>query len=525
MAFGIYLRHGFSQTDGSVVYATGLGRGYGIYAVRYNLYETSTLYLMPGDGISVVSDSTILLKGTLRPGVDLASGYNGLLLGHGVTIGSSAKLAPYLVKSLELTKGNKRSVTFLRDETGTLGGTNVFTNPAPTITLAYTTDVINNNKDYVLEITRTRNISDVVTGKARELALWMEDNRDEMLRDADNNAEYRRLLDIYAEGDTSDSISDVENLFGGGGGSNIVPNTAAKRLNAINENLFDVASSTLSNRVSVYSGQAELMPLSSNIKDGFWVTPLGTVINFYPDKSLGRAFYYGAGLNIGIAKFLKNNSSYGLGVTYLDGYYDDGNADFGQFDTSILNASLGYRTNPGTGKLWLESMLSYAHNTADAYGTFDKTKSNAYRGNLKAGVDLGAGSWRFTPALGVDYTYYDFGKQLIEADLVTMSVKDTDSLRPMAEVEAVYHDRNATAFGLKVGYSYEVLGNGVEQVMDLSGVNTLVKTDRSPRHNGHLGLSVNHAISDVLSFNGEYDLRLNDIMTVNSFKLNFKWLY
>jgi len=174
-------------------------------------------------------------------------------------------------------------------------------------------------------------------------------------------------------------------------------------------------------------------------------------------------------------------------------------------------------------------MLSYARNTVDSYGAFDEGKTNAYRASAKAGVDLEAGNWRFTPALGVDYTYYDFGKPMIDANLVTMSVKDTDSLRPIAEVEAVYNAKNATAFGVKVGYSYEALGKGIEQEMSLTGDADIIPlsttTDRSPRHNGHVGLSVNHAINDVLSFDGEYDLRLNDIMTTNIFKLNLKWLY
>jgi len=351
----------------------------------------------------------------------------------------------------------------------------------------------------------------------------MEDNRDEMLRDADNNPEYRRLLDLYSEGDMSYNESDAEDLFGGGG--SLIPDTATKRLNAINENLLDVASSTLSNRLSIHNGRTELMPLTDDARRGFWVTPLGTITNFYPDENFDRAIYSGAGLNLGIAKFLNNNSSYGLGFTYIDGYYDDSNANFGKFDTSILNASLGYRTNPGASKLWLEGMLSYAQNTVDSYGTFDESKTNAYRASAKAGVDLEAGNWRFTPALGVDYTYYDFGKPMIDANLVTMSVKDTDSLRPIAEVEAVYNAKNATAFGVKVGYSYEALGNEIEQEMDLSGVSTLVKSDRSPRHNGHIGLSVNHALNDAVSFSGEYDLRLNDVMSTNTFKLNLKWLY
>jgi len=483
---------------------------------------------MPGNGTSVQVNGTSNISGTLRPGVDLLNDSWGYFYGKGaITINNTtATIVPYLINSLHLGMGTySEEVNFLSSDAATLTGSNVFPAARPTITMVYDMN-IDDDKDYFLTITRVNFLSEVLDGDAKSIVKWMEDNSYALLNNADSSGLYSYLLDLYSDADMSYDINGAEDIFNV---ENLIPDTATKRLNAINENMLDAANSALSQRLTVHNNRTELIPLSDKVRDGFWVTPLGTIMNFYPDEKLGRAIYSGAGLNLGIAKFLNNNSSYGLGLTYIDGYYDDSNADFGKFDTSILNASLGYRTNPGTSKLWFEGMLSYAHNTADAYAVFNETKSDTYRASAKAGIDLGTGSWRFTPALGVDYTYYDFGAPMIDAGLVTMNVKDTDSLRPMAEVEAVYNAKDATRFGVKVGYSYEALGKGIEQEMDLFDDDNLIPlsttTDRSPRHNGHIGLSVNHAINDAVSFAAEYDLRLNDVMTTNTFKLNFKWLY
>jgi len=403
-------------------------------------------------------------------------------------------------------------------ESALLYGANYFNDPKPTITMSYVAST--DGENYDLEITRRNLLSEVLTGEAKQIAKWMERNSNELLVDAKI---YHNFLDLYSQGDMSYDIDSAEKLLAG---ENIVPKTATKRFNTISENILDMASSALANRLTVHNNKTELLPLDNNFNDGFWATPLGTVMNIYPDEKLARALYSGAGLNIDFAGFLNNSSGYGIGLNYLDG-----NADFGKFDTSFLGGSLGCRTNPGVDKVWVEGLASYAENSVDAYGAFNKGKSNIYRAGMKLGVDLASGSnWRLTPALGVDYTYYDYGAPVIDEDLVKMSVKDTDSLRVKAEAEAVYNTKDITRFGVKVGYSYETLCSGIEQEMGLIAhevipITVLSKTERSARHNGHIGLSINHAISDVVSFATEYDLRVNDLATSNNFKLNFKWLY
>ena len=533
--YGIHIARNFVQNGNGIVKATGnseTASGYGIQIYRggFTQSENGTLYLMPGSGVSVYVSSTGSaisdLQGTLRPGVDFISGYHGLFNSYkAVTIGASAQLVPYLVNSLELAKGDTHSAfTFLHDDKGTLGSGNEFAAPKPTITMSYATDIIDSGKNYTLEITRNKYVSEVVTGDAKKLAIWMEKNSNILLNNAGSDNIYGRLLENYSSADMSYTAKEAaENLTA----EAVVPQSATARLNVINENLLDIASSTLANRLTVHSNKTELMPLDNDAHNSIWVTPLGTVMNIYPDEKLNRAIYGGAGLNVGLAGFLSNNSSYGLAITYLDGYYND--TDFDKFDTSFLSGSLGYRMNPGFDKIWLEGLLSYAKNSMDAYGIFDKTKSNSYRASAKAGMDIAAGSWRFTPAIGLDYTYFDFGKLMMDDSLVTISIKDTDYLRPLAEVETVYNAKNLTSFGLKLGYNYEAFGHGIEHILDIVDNNDLITlsntVERPSRHNGYLAFNVNHAISNVLSFNGEYNLRLNDQMTTNALKLNFKWLY
>ena len=276
--------------------------------------------------------------------------------------------------------------------------------------------------------------------------------------------------------------------------------------------------------------RTELIPLTTDFSDGLWITSIGTIMNIYPDEKLARAFYGGAGLNIGFAGFLNNNSSYGLGLTYVNGYYDDGNTSFGKFDTSLFAGTLGYRTNTGTDKVWVEGIATYAQSTTEAYDVFDKNSSDIYRAGIKASVDVATGqNWRITPAVGVDYTYYNYDKPMIDAGLVQMTIDDTESLNGKAEVEAVYNTKDTTRFGMKLGYSYEAMGKGIEQEMSLVGEDEIipfsVKTEGPARHNGHMGLSVNHALSETMSFAAEYDLRVNDLMTTNNFKLNLKLIY
>ena len=526
--YGLFVNNKSLTLEGTT-YATGLGKyGFGIAVMdSLTLKNGGVLYMMPGDGYSVRIVGASDIKGDLRLGIDFSNGNHGYFKGRGaVTISSSATLTPYLINSLNLKKGKSSGdILFLTDEAKTLGGDNIF-NVQNTITLDYTTRIENNNEDYILTITRRNLLSEVLDGDAGIIAKWIEDNREEFLSDAYENEIYRKFLALYSEGDMSYGPEYVDGLFDN---EIIVPKTATKRLNAISENWLNVADYALAQRLTVHNDRTELVPLIADFRDGMWITPLGTVMNIYPDEKLGRATYSGAGLNLGFAGFLNNNSSYGLGLTYVNGYYDDGNTDFGRFDTSLFAGSLGYRTNPVTDKVWVEGMGSYAQSTTDAYGAFDKSRSDAYRLSAKAGVDMETGdNWRITPALGVDYTYYDYNAPMIDAGLVKMNVEDTESLRPMAEVEAVYNTKEKTRFSMKVGYSYEAMGKGIEQEMRLVGLEDVplsVTTEGSARHNGHLGLGINHSLSETMSFAAEYDLNVNDLMTTNNFKLNLKLLY
>ena len=527
---GITIYGGSFETNGTI-YATGYGDlGNGIYSANSFSQDTAgMLYLMPGTGTSVFTAGAANLKGTLRPAIDFLNNTNGYFYGKkAIAIDrSTASLVPYLVNSVELSKvGASKEILFMTTDAGGLGvAGNAYNEPRQTITMIYGTRISSDTKDYFLTITRKDFVSDVLEGASREVAKFIEDNRERLIREAKNVPIYGQLIKDYSNADMSYTTEDAEEELGI---AKLVPDTATKRLNVINENMLDIADSALAQRLTVHNGRTELIPLTDNFRDGFWVTPLGTVMNFYADDKFGHALYSGAGLNVGFAGFLNNNSSYGLGLTYMNGYYNDNN-NFGKIDTSSLIGSLGYRTNPGFDKVWAEGMLSYANNSNDAYIEINKEKTDAYRAEIKSGVDIASGSWMFTPALGVDYTYYDYNAPLVKEELVTISQKDTESLRPKAEVAAVYNFRDITRFGIKVGYSMEVLGKGIEQHMELIGDDYVIpldfKTDRSPRHNGHLALNLNRNISDALSFDCEYGLRVNDAMTTNNFKLNLKLLY
>ena len=434
--------------------------------------------MMPGDDYSVYVAKTSTISGTLRPGIDFLNDKNGYFYGQdAVTINKATdSLVPYLVNSLSFDEvGVQKEVHFMSDQTGGFGGDKLFNEPTKTITMLYGTDIrdlsySNGTKTatdgaYYFTIKRYKLLSEALEGEAGMIAKWMEDNREKLLSDAYNNEIHRELLELYSKGDMSYDAKDAEELFDG---ENLVPDTATKRLNAINENWMDISDSALAQRLTVHNMRTELIPLTADFRDGLWITPIGTIMNIYPDEKLARAFYSGAGLNIGFAGFLNNNSSYGLGLTYVNGYYDDGNTNFGKFDTSLFAGTLGYRTNPGLDKTWIEGIASYAQSTTDAYGAFDKNSSDIYRAGIKAGVDVVTGqNWRITPAVGVDYTYYDNNKPMIDTGLVQMNVKDTESLCPQAEVEAVYNTKETTRFGMKIGYSYEAMGKGIEQEMYL----------------------------------------------------------
>ena len=529
VAIGIYTAADDYIQNSGIIYALGMGaNGYGVYAGQRFTQNAGTLYLMPGSGFSVVAEYTTNLKGTLRPGVDLLSGSHGYLYGgdkgSGVNIEkSTAKLVPYLVNSIALELDEQKKILFLTDASSSLSGSNTFNKPQNTVTMRYGTK-IDAAADYYLTVTRENRVSDVVSGDAKKIATFMEYNSESILERArKNNKFYANLIELYSAADMSYNVKDAEDFLRG---EMLIPDTATARLNAISEQMLDMTDSALSNRLEVLNNNTELLSLTATTRDAFWVTPLGTVMNFYPNEYLSRAIYYGAGLNAGFAGYLNNSASYGIGVTYLNGYYDSGNIDFDKFDTAFLTASLGYRA--ALSNAWLEGKLSYGNNSVDAYDSFSENRSEAYRASVKSGMNLASGSWIFTPALGIDYTYYDYDKPMMDDGLISLTVNDIDSLRPLAEIGAKYNFRNVTSFGVKIGYSYEALGQGIVQEIDLNEETIVpfkVKTDRSPRHNGHVALDVNRYITDAFSFVGEYDLQINDLVTINDFKLTLKLLY
>ena len=527
--YGIVIYNGeFYQNDGTI-YAQGQNRGGGIY-LNFGTFTQSapgTLYLMPctNKGVSVDTYSANL-SGTLRPAIDFYNQTNGYFYSvSDITISplvSEENLVPLLVNSINYdTKNAPYDIIFMKSGSGTIDG--AYLQPTKTITMLYKTVISGgNDNEYHLTITRENLVSEVLSGKAAKVARFIENNSAELLYDATSSQIARGFIESYSNVDMSYSVADAEKLFDV---TNIMPNTATKRLHSITENWLDIASSTLENRFPVYNSRNGV-PLSEDVNNSIWITPLGTVVNFYPDKTLSRALYYGTGFNVGMAGSFNSNdgSSYGISFSYLDGHYDDNNANFGSFGTSFLSSSLGYHINIGQ-RIWLMTTASFAKSSADAYGDFNKSTSSAYRGQVKGGVNFKVGNWTLTPALGIDYTYYDFGKPIIDTNLIDMKVKNADSLRPTAEIETVYGIGDATSLGLKLGYGYEALGRGIEQEIDLSGVATLSKTERFPRHNSNLSLNVNQSINDVLLFTAEYDLRVNSIMSVNTLKLNFKILY
>ena len=529
-AYGINIEDGTFETKGTVC-AYGEGdNGYGIYAKNFNQSTSGTIYMWAGTGTSI-SVENANLSGILRPEIDFQKDTNGYFFGNTITIndnGSTSKLIPYLYNSLLFDKTGQyhRDILFMTSDAGNLTKyRNAYQEPEKTITMNYGTRIVG-GEDYYLTIERYRMLSEAFADGGyfgeSALAKWMEDNSEALFENS-NSYTYNGLITAYSNGDMSYGADEAAEYFES---ENIVPETATKRLHAIGENLLD--STPL--RLTVHNDRTELLPLNTEVRDGFWVTPVGSIMNFYPDKKRDRGFYYGAGLNIGFAGYLNNNSSYGIGLTYANGYYDDGDTNFGRVDTSFASGALGYRTNPGLNKVWVEGTATYAVNSADAYAEFGKTKSDAYRIAAKVGKDIASGeNWRFTPALGVDYTFYDYNESIIADDLLAMRIKDTESLRGKAEVEAVYNTKETTRFGVKLGYSYESLGSGIEQEMDLiladNPITLTTKTERSARHNGHLGLSVNHRITDTTSFAAEYDLSANDLMTTNNLRVNLKLVY
>ena len=547
--FGIFLQNVnhdgyenlFTFTTNGTVYATGFisednnGRGYGVYAHHIIQGENGVLYLMPGTDYSVVSLLSSSLSGTTLPGIDFLNGNHGYFrsrdynnVGTGTTISSTAKLVPYLVNSLQLGLNENHKFLFLKDERKTLDiADNAFPDPRNTITLNYTATIEDDNENYYLDIYRNSFVSDKVGGSAKSIAKYLENNIDFLFDNAEKDNIYRYLIDRYSEADMSYTAGEAEDVLTD---NDIVPPTLTSRLNYISENLLGTAASSTMQRLKVYNGRTELLPLTDKVRNGFWITPTGSITNFNSDCDLDNGLYYSGGTNLGFAIFDKSNSGFGVGLTYQRGYYTDKGDSIGTVDHTFYSGTIGYRTNPDVKKLWIEGGLSYAKNSTDGYGPMPKNSFTAYRGEIKAGINFASKNWVLSPVLGADFTRYSYNNPLLDSEIIKIDVANIDSLRPTVGFEASYNFTDTYTANLKLGYSYETMDNTVytTALLDPTG-DSPIKFDLSNksagRHSGLLGVGMTYNFNDSLSLDGEYNLNFNKSMLTNTLRFNMKWVF
>ena len=533
--------------DGGKLIATGNGQtGYGVNLSKGKfIMNSGELTLDPGDGIGLAlclsyNNSINLNSGSLRTNIDFAGGTNNdqIVIGKmqinnpekdyydsdtgSIKINNSVRLLqPFLKNSIAFAKNSPERLIFgqaTNEVVGTFAG-----DPQRTITLTYKADYEEDN--VALIVTRDAYVSEVTGGSMKQIAKYIEENKDKFLNDKGNNQD---LIDLYSSFDMLNSADLIPGEM-----RKTTPHTATRFLPLMVDQ-FDVAYAATMPRTRSYFGATDLLPIDKEWS--FWITPEANYTTFDAESiEFDDATFFSKGATVGFGRHYAKDAI-ALSATGLWGDYESKN-DFDSADTAFYAAILAYRFNPEAGQVWKEVGVGYA------YGEYEQERGdrrhrkssevNPMLTRLSVSIgsdDYNGDNWRVTPVLGVDYTYAQQGGYR-EKGAAALSVDSviSHSLRPRIGVDASYNLNDMYSVNLGADYRYETLDNVVELNTVFAGYDELgsftVQGENRSRHSGTLALGVTCKQSDSLSLDLAYGLKLADHITTQNIRGTVKWMF
>lgn len=250
-----------------------------------------------------------------------------------------------------------------------------------------------------------------------------------------------------------------------------------------------------------------------------WFSGHGAVSRYENNTDYGHnidgEFY---GIHTGFYRSLSHEDALGFGFTYT-GLTLDGDDSYAESD---LYGLMGKYRKSGCNGSWIEFGAGYAYSRIDQRRVdfFDQSheaKTNGHLGRFstKIGQDFGCGHVRFTPFLGLNYTYLyqdDFAEDNVLGLPLSADSTDMNSLRGVlgSSLRLGGKRLNLEAYGY---YQYECLDRSMVLDTHFSGAPAVRFTARGQeygRHSGVTGLKLDGRITRNLSLNGGYDLTIGD---------------
>lgn len=413
---GVVVDGGNLTVTGGTLTAESFDGPVAIYVQNHLGMSSGLLYLKQGNGAGrTVAAGSIGLGEDFTLRLDIGRYGAGRIEATGdIAIADGARLEVKSFDSVYLDKRTRFGAAFMKSETGVITGE--FVQPEDTLTLDYQALKTRDGKEYYLEVARSAFVSEWLQGANRSLAEALEQNLPE-------GTDYRPLVEAYDALDRARTVDEMASMA-----RSLTP-WQATRFAGILVHRADLDQFDLSrnlgevrrNRIAPTCDPC--MPIGScTKKDGSWHRWYSAHGNFahYGGKSASFSDLDvdSYGFRVGLARKIKGfgrNAAFGASFNYthgdIDGNRSDGYRSDSDFDSYGFLAALrtGLRKHS-----WLEWTCGYSYARFDQ-GRYDysgnrydsKVDDHLFRFGVGLGRDFRRENTRWTPMVGLDYTWVD----------------------------------------------------------------------------------------------------------------------